>query len=97
MSTSRKEVQIAIDAERDYQDAKWGTIEEHPHSIAEWIFIMEEEIREAKEAWLKGKSISEIKGEIVQAVATGMACMEEHGPATRGGWEDGLEPWVEFK
>lgn len=80
---SRDHVKLAIDNERDYQDAKWGSLEEHPHSLPEWIMIMKGELREAEDAWLKCHGDAAVKLEILQVVAVGVACLEQHGPAVR--------------
>lgn len=40
----------AIKAERRYQDVVHGTIEENPHTVGEWLLIMESELNEAKRA-----------------------------------------------
>lgn len=76
--TSKEDVFEAVKQERDYQDKKWGTIEQHPHSIPEWIMIMEAELAEAKQAWLKG-SLLDSNCELVQVVAVGVAALEQHG------------------
>ena len=38
--TNRESVFDAIDDERDFQDQKWGTIEDHPHEVGGWLTIM---------------------------------------------------------
>lgn len=73
----------AIQRERWYQDKKWGTIEEHPHTVAEWILVMESELQEAKQGWLKGTSNLQALEEILQVIATGVACLEQHGVVER--------------
>lgn len=40
----RSEVYKLIDGERDYQDAKWGTIEQNPHRVQHWVSIALEEL-----------------------------------------------------
>lgn len=47
----RHEIWKAILRERDYQDTKWG---DKPHTVGEWLLIMEAELAEAKLAWAKG-------------------------------------------
>ena len=73
----------AIKAERRYQDVVHGTIKENPHTVGEWLLIMESELNEAKRAWVKGKGDAGALEEILQVVATGVACMETHGVVTR--------------
>ena len=70
-------------AERRYQDVVHGTIEENPHTVGEWLLIMESELNEAKRAWVKGKGDAGALEEILQVVTTGVACMEAHGVVTR--------------
>jgi hypothetical protein len=72
-------VSRAIERERKYQDHKWGTIEECPHSVQQWIEIMQEELSEAKEALWSGNDKGSALAEIIQTVAVGHACLEQHG------------------
>lgn len=69
----------AVEKERNFQDKKWGTIYEHPHTILEWIIIMEEELREAKEAFFIRPADKLMLSEVIQVVAVGHACLEQHG------------------
>jgi hypothetical protein len=73
----RARVFEAINDERAYQDQKWGTIEEHPHSVAEWLLIMKGELAEAMDAWVKAPGDCEALREILQVVAVGVACLEQ--------------------
>ena len=79
----KNEIFDAIQDERNYQTTKWGNIKEHPHTVMEWIAIMEGELQEAKQAWLKGTGDKEALGELLQVVAVGVACVEQHGVVTR--------------
>ena len=69
----RKLVYAAIDRERDYQDRKWG---DKPHTVGEWLLIMEAELAEAKRAWAKGDD--DAKRELLQVIAVGVAALEQH-------------------
>lgn len=74
------EVLSAVYKERQFQDAKWGTIEERPHSLPEWILIAEAELEEAKRAVIKGGSgRNSVRAEIVQVMAVLQAALEQHG------------------
>jgi hypothetical protein len=73
----------AISIEREYQNMKWGTPESNPHSILEWIIIMEQELKEAKEAYFQRPAEKEMLKEILQVVSVGVACMEQHGVVDR--------------
>lgn len=71
------EVFAAVQAERQYQDDKWGKT---GHTLAEWVLIMESELEEAKTALIKGGfGRDAIKAEIIQVLAVGFACLEQHG------------------
>ena len=73
----------AIENEREYQDTKWGTIEKHPHTVGEWLLIMQSELREATGAWVHKKGDKEAILEIIQLVSVGVACLEQHGVISR--------------
>ncbi len=73
------EVVSAIGRERGYQDEKWGTIKDHPHDVPGWLLIMKSELDEAFEAWVHNGGKQEALREILQVVATGVACLEQHG------------------
>lgn len=66
--------------ERKYQDTKHGTIEEHPHTLPEWVLIMEKELIEAKEAYFKDAWGVGMLKEIIQVAAVGLAALEQHLP-----------------
>lgn len=76
-----EQILTAVVRERTYQDRKWGTIQDHPHTIMEWLVIMEEELGEAKRAWARGGAGAEVAAmqELLQVVAVGFAAMEQHG------------------
>lgn len=82
MSVSQSTVMFAIVEERAYQDRKWGTVEENPHEVGQWIAIMQRELDEAREAydncWTTGLL------EILQVAAVAVACLEQHGVQMRG-------------
>lgn len=71
-----------IKEERQYQDNKWGTIDTKPHQLPAWLLIMKKELIEAEDAWMK-KTNEEVLCEILQVIATGVACLEQHGVITR--------------
>jgi hypothetical protein len=73
----------AIARERDYQDAKWGTIQERPHTVGEWLLIAEHELQEAKDAWCTGRGDEGALEELLQAITVGVACLEQHGIVMR--------------
>ena len=81
--TTRLDIFDAIGRERDYQDAKWGTPANYPHSVGEWLLILESELQEAKQAWCKGMGDYDALLELMQVAAVAVACMEQHGAVER--------------
>ena len=75
----------AINQERQYQTEKWGTLEEHPHTIPEYVMIMEKELAEAKEAYFQSPATwaDDMLLEILQVIAVGVACLEQFGVVGR--------------
>lgn len=70
----------AIIREREYQIKKWGN---HPHTVCEWITIMRGELNEAEYGWLKQSGDEKALEEILQVIATGIACLQQHGIVER--------------
>ena len=69
----------AIFRERDHQDEKWDISKENIYSVGEWLLVMQAELNEALEAWVKNKGDSAALEEIVQVAAAAFACLEQHG------------------
>jgi hypothetical protein len=70
----------AVYAERQFQDNKWGNINEHGHTLGEWLLIAEAELAEAKTALIKGgEGRDSLRSEITQTIAVLFACLEQHG------------------
>ena len=80
MAMKRGNVFVAIEEEREYQESKWG---DNPHTVGEWLLIMEAELNEAKEAWVKGSGDTDALCEILQVASVAVACMEQHNAITR--------------
>lgn len=68
---------LAVLRERAYQDNKWGTPWGNPHTIRQWLTIMQRELTEAKRQHPGDDQA--ILQEVVQVVAVGIACLEQHG------------------
>lgn len=86
---TKAEVYASIEEERSYQDMVWGTVEQHSHTLPEWLIIMRRKIEDAEDAWYNNRVTDNAMGEVIQAVATGVACLEQHGISKRlplGGW-----------
>lgn len=82
MSGDTNKVTKIFDAlleERAFQDGKWGTIEENPHTIGEWLLIMQKELTEAIDAYFQRPANRLMLDEIRQVAAVAIACMEQHG------------------
>ena len=85
MTMQRNKVYELIDSERAYQDAKWGDIEQNPHTVLEWIKIAQEEMNEAfhEESKSRKKSshatIEDALAELRQVAAVCIAALEQHG------------------
>lgn len=70
----------ALKKERLFQDNKWGGIDDHGHTIGEWILLIEAELEEAKRALIKGGvGRDSVLMEVVQVGALALACIEQHG------------------
>lgn len=80
----RENVYSAIDSERDFQDARWGTVEQHPHEVGSWILIMEKLLADAREAWAGNAGDAKALDEIRKVAAVAVACGEQHGLPSRG-------------
>ena len=81
--TPRADVYRAIDRERDHQDVKWGLVDEHPHEVGAWILIMESVLEDARKAWQRNHGDEQALAAIQKVVATGCACLEQHGTVAR--------------
>jgi hypothetical protein len=79
----RADVFAAIDRERAWQELKWGTNTEHPHTVGEWLLIVEAELAEAKQGWVKGQGDYDALRELVQVAAVAVAALEQHGAPER--------------
>jgi hypothetical protein len=80
--SSRGDIFYEINNERSYQDKKWGNLTVKNHEIPGWLLIMRTELTEAEESWMK-LTIEESLSEVLQVVATGVACLEQHGVWSR--------------
>jgi hypothetical protein len=80
---NRATIYDVIDGERDHQDAKWGTIQQHPHEVGGWLLIMEKLLDDARRAWASSRGDGPALEEVRKVVAVGVACMEQHGVTPR--------------
>lgn len=91
MKTAQPEIFTALSRERRYQDGKWGLLDERHHGVGEWILIMQVELEEARQAWCKGHFNTHALEEILQVIAVGVACLEQHGVVEREGLSESEE------
>ena len=69
----------AITRERVYQDSKWGPPHKHPHGLAGWLAIMQNELAEASAELSLHNDPENAQREILQVIAVGVAALEQHG------------------
>jgi hypothetical protein len=69
---------LLVQAERIRQDGKWGTVKERPHSLPGWLLIIEQELKEAKDAWAGIPGNDSCFEEIIHVTATGVAVIEQY-------------------
>ncbi len=75
-----EEVIQCIKKERDYQDEKWGSLDEREQSIPGYMLVLKKELVEAEDGWCKnvqGKHSS--LAELIQVAAVAIACLQQHG------------------
>lgn len=72
-----------IERERAYQDAKWGTLEQHPHEIAAWVLYIEHHLVKARERASTESGGRGALDELRKVAALCFACMEQHGVVER--------------
>lgn len=75
----REKVYESIDSERDHQDRKWGTVQEHPHEVGGWLTLMRKLLSDAEVAWAGSNGDYKALLELRKVLAVGVACAEQHG------------------
>lgn len=80
VGTKFEMVCMAIMEERVFQNDKHGSIETSPHTLGEWVLLIEAELEEAKRALIKGGiGRDSVRSELIQVAALVAACLEQHG------------------
>lgn len=74
----REKIYEAIDSERQYQDRKWGTVEQHPHEVGGYLTLMRKLLTDAEAAWASSNGDYSAMNEIRKVLAVGVACAEQH-------------------
>ena len=92
MMQTREQVYRAIDSERDHQDRKWGTIQQHPHEVGAWLTLIRQHLRDAESAWCNSNGDYMALQEVRKIAAIAVACAEQHGITHRSKFQ---EPTIE--
>lgn len=83
----RDVVYVAVDSERDYQDAQRGNAKRHvgqpEMTPGEYILCMEKCLADAREAWYRPDGGTSCLPFVRKVTALGVACMEKHGAPPR--------------
>lgn len=75
---TKEQVYELILIERRFQDSKWG--EDKPQSLPGFLLILQKEIEEAIDGWMKNKHGRDSPlSEVTQIAAVAVACMERYG------------------
>ena len=69
----RSHAMLAVEQERNAQDAKWGE-QNHPNLL--WLGILGEEFGEVSKALIEGDPIDHVREELVQVAAVCVAWLE---------------------
>jgi hypothetical protein len=82
---TREEVFQIINAEREYQERRWGFVSPSgklvpvSHSVGDYIVLMDNYLAEAKRAFAKNHGDTAALNELRKVVALGVACFEQNG------------------
>ncbi len=75
-----EEVVASVKEEREFQDKKWGPLDERAQSIAGFILVLKAELDEAEAGWIKNvQGKHSALAEIRQVAAAAIACLEKYG------------------
>ena len=75
---THRDVLVAIQRELQYQRQKWGA--DKPHSLPGFLVVMESELAEAKQGWMKNiEGRNSPLSEVVQIAAVAIACLSRSG------------------
>ena len=85
----RQDIYDLIDNERDFQDNKWGALPRHLSDMV-WLTVLTEEVGEVAQAILKRNWLN-LKLEIVQVIAVGVAWLEDTENHNNGSYKVGIK------
>ena len=57
MAVDQEEIFDALHEERNFQDKKLGHIDDHKHSVPEWLLIMRKLLEKAENDWMKSEMV----------------------------------------
>lgn len=80
---TREEIYKIIDAERNYQDTKWGLQHDANHEVESYILYMEDYLNEARHLLSHANGVEGGLDVLRKVVALGIACFESHGVPER--------------
>lgn len=75
----RTDVFALLEEERQHQDAKWGTVSEHPHEVGGWLTLIRHYLTRAEAAWSTSSNDATALAELRKLAALAVACLEQHG------------------
>lgn len=81
----RVDADDAIESELDYQRRRWGFRDDDgnfdyaPHSVGEFILIMEQQLSLARAAWGDSSCDDQALEQLRKVTALGYQCFEQHG------------------
>ena len=70
----------AVQREIAWRKAKWGN---HGFEVGSWILLMQKELEEARDGWCASTDDIHALREILQVIALGVSCLEQHGVIER--------------
>lgn len=69
--------------ERQYQDKKWGTVQQRPREVGTYLTLMRKLLTDAEKAFAENSGDAPALDELRKVVAVGVACFEQHGVPPR--------------
>lgn len=73
----------AVLQERNYQDKKWGSVQDRPREVGTYLTLMRALLNNAEQAFAKNAGDEPALTELRKVVAVGLACFEQHGVPSR--------------
>lgn len=80
----REEALEAVEAEREYQDQRWGgSVHDANESVGNFLIYIERYLDKAKNAYVDANHSEPALHEVRKIAALAVACMEVHGAPKR--------------